>query len=260
MTFSSDNSMVVKMGHSEEETSAMLVEARKARKHLRKLGRVIKVVATHRLKGLRHLQAVEKLATWRRTYGFDRLANGDDSWVDRNLPPTPEQITASLWADLKELKYAISMSGKDGSRQKVRSFINEIEQGTVSDEEFARIKRLMERQARDAAHVTIAPVDTAQYCSPRSPSSETSFDTHGIWRKRTRIWRKRTRVGWTWSKTSSNHHRPVRVLKHLDSSVTQTGRLDKLPPPVLARGRGFEFCGKGGTLFPSPKSQYRLQH
>ena len=252
MTLSSDSSMVVKMGHSEEETSAMHVESREARKHLRKLGRVIKVVATHRLKELRHLQAVEKLATGRRTYGFDRLANGDDSWVDRNLPPTPEQITASLWTDLKELKYAISMSGKDGSRQKVGSFINEIEQGTVSDEEFARIKRLMERRGRDAAHVTIAPVDTAQYCSPRSPSSETSFDTHGIWRKR-------TRVGWTWSKTSSNHHRPVRVLKHPDSSVTQTGRLDKLPPPVLARGRGFEFCGKGETLFPSPKSQYRLQ-
>ena len=238
----------------------MLVESREARKHLRKLGKVIKVVATHRLRELRHLQVVEKLATWRRTYGFDRLANGDDSWVDRNLPPTPEQITASLWADLKELKYAISMSGKDGSRQKVRGFINEIEQGTVSDEDFVRIKRLMERRGRDAAHVTIVPVDTAQYCSPRSPSSETSFDTHGIWRKRTRIWRKRTRVGWTWSKTSSNHHRPVRVLKHPDSSVTQTGRLDQLPPPVLARGRGFEFCGKGGTLFPSPKSQYRLQH
>ena len=177
MTFSSDSSMVVKMGYSEKETSAMLVESREARKHLRKLGRVIRIVATHRLKELRHLQEVEKLATWRRTYGFDRLANGDDSWVHRNLPPTPEQITASLWVDLNELKYAISMSGKDGSRQKVRSFITEIEQGTVSDEEFARIKRLVERRFRDAAHVTIASVDTAQYCSPRSPSSETSFDT-----------------------------------------------------------------------------------
>ena len=178
MTFSSDSSMVVKMGYSEKETSAMVVESGEARKHLRKLGRVIKIVATHRLKELRHLQAVEKLATWRRTCGFDRLADGDDSWVHRNLPTTPEQIAASLWADLKELKYAISMSGKDGSRQKVGSFISEIEQGTVSDEEFARIERLVERRCRDAAHVTIAPVGTAQYCSPRSPGSETSFDTH----------------------------------------------------------------------------------
>ena len=59
MTFSSDSSMVVKMGYSEKETSAMLVESREARKHLRKLRRVIKIVATHRLKELRHLQAVE---------------------------------------------------------------------------------------------------------------------------------------------------------------------------------------------------------
>ena len=45
------------------------------------------------------------------------------------------------------------------------------------DEEFAMIKRFVERRGRDAAYVTIAPVDTAHYCSPRSPSSETSFDT-----------------------------------------------------------------------------------
>ena len=40
----------------------------------------------------------------------------------------------------------------------------------MSDEEFARIKRFR-------AHVTIAPVDTVQYCSPRSPSSKISFGT-----------------------------------------------------------------------------------
>ena len=47
---------------------------------------------------------------------------------------------------------------------------------SFTEEEFVFIKRFVERRGRDAAHVTVAPVDTAQYCSPRSPSSETSFD------------------------------------------------------------------------------------
>ena len=68
------------------------------------------------------------------------------------------------------------MSGKDESRQK--SFINEIGQGTVSftDQEFAMLKRYVEIRGRDAAHVTVAPVDTAQYCGLRSPSPETSLN------------------------------------------------------------------------------------
>ena len=38
------------------------------------------------------------------------------------------------------------------------------------------LKRFVERRGRDAAHVTVAPVDTVQHCSPRSPSPETSFN------------------------------------------------------------------------------------
>ena len=66
---------------------------------------------------------------------------------------------------------AISLSGKDGSRQKTKSFINELGRGTVSftDEEFDMIKRFVERRGRDAAHVTAASVDTAQYSRARSP-------------------------------------------------------------------------------------------
>ena len=76
-TFSTDTSMmVVKMKYSEDEILAMIVQFREARKRLRKLGRVMKTVATHYLKELIHLQAVEKLATWRRTHGFDRVADG----------------------------------------------------------------------------------------------------------------------------------------------------------------------------------------
>ena len=63
------------------------------------------------------------------------------------------------------------MSGKYRSRQRVKSFINELEQGTVSltDEDFARLKRMIvERRGRDAVHVTVAPIDRAQACSLRS--------------------------------------------------------------------------------------------
>ena len=44
------------------------------------------------------------------------------------------------------------------------------------DEEFTMTKRFVERRSRDAAHVTVAPIDTAQYCSPRSLISEISSD------------------------------------------------------------------------------------
>ena len=83
-----------------------------------------------------------------------------------------------MWADLNALKDAISMSGKDESRQRVKSFINELDQRTVNltDEEFARLKRMIvERRGRDAAHMTVAPIDTAQPGSPRSRSSEIPF-------------------------------------------------------------------------------------
>ena len=178
MTFSTGSSCVVKMKRSEDEMSTMIAESREARKHLRELGMIRKTVAAHRLKELRHFHAVNKLAPWRRTNGFDRLEDGDD-WVYGPLPPTPEQITASMWLDLNALEYAIWMSGKDGLRQRLKSFIKEIGQGTVSftDEEFAILKRMVEeRRGRDAVHGTVAPIDTALPCSPRSCSSEISFD------------------------------------------------------------------------------------
>ena len=90
MTFSTDSSCVVKMMYTEDEMSAMVAESRESCKRLRKLGVIMKIVAAHRLKELRHLHAVDKLATWRRTYGFDRLADGDDHWVHDPLSPTPE--------------------------------------------------------------------------------------------------------------------------------------------------------------------------
>ena len=118
--------------YAESKISAMIDESREAYKHLRKLGMIRKTVATHRLKELKHLRAVEKLATWRRSYGIDRCDARDEQWVHGPLPPTPEQTTASMWVDLNALKDAISMSGKYRSRQRVKILINKLDQGTAS--------------------------------------------------------------------------------------------------------------------------------
>ena len=103
MTFTNDGSCVVKKQFSDDEISAVLAESRQVRKYLRKLGKVTETVAAYRIKEMKHLQAVEKLATWRRACGFDPLAEGDDSCVHGTRPPTPEEFTADLWSDLKEL-------------------------------------------------------------------------------------------------------------------------------------------------------------
>ena len=48
---------------SDEELKIVLEEARKASKHSCKLGRVMGIVADHRLQQMEDLQALEKLAT-----------------------------------------------------------------------------------------------------------------------------------------------------------------------------------------------------
>ena len=94
--------------------------------------------------------------------GFDRVADGEGN-LSHGLPLTPEEYTASLRSNLQELKDAISMP-----RQKISNLTNEIEQGKVSDEEFAILKRLVEKRRREAAQaqVIVTPVDTVQHCSP----------------------------------------------------------------------------------------------
>ena len=65
------------------------------------------------------------------------------------------------------------MSGEERSRRRVESFINELEQGKASptDEEFTRLKHIiMKRRGRAAAHVVVAPSDSAQPYSRRSRS------------------------------------------------------------------------------------------
>ena len=83
-----------------------------------------------------------------------------------------------MWADVNALEKIISKREKERSKQRVKSSFNEIEQETASltDEEFTRLERMiMERRGRAAAHVVVAPNDTAQPCNPRS-SSKISFN------------------------------------------------------------------------------------
>ena len=77
--------MVERRNYSDDELKAMLEESREASKYSRKLGRVMRVVADHRLQQLKHFQAREQLASWRRTDGYDR----DGSWMHGTRPLSP---------------------------------------------------------------------------------------------------------------------------------------------------------------------------
>ena len=153
--------------YSDEELTAMLVEAAEASKHARKRGRVMGIVAAHRVKQMRTLLMYEELATWRRENGFDREMEGEESCFTghRSLPPTPQEYYASLWCEVNALKDAISMP------LQLLKLMNAIEQDTLSDEEYATIKRCMEKRDRDAAQVTVTQVSTVQQCSsiPKTP-------------------------------------------------------------------------------------------
>ena len=102
--------------------------------------------------------------------GFDRVADGEDN-LSRSLQPTPEEYAADLRAELNTLKDAISMP-----RQKVSNLINAIEQDKVSDEEFAVLKRLVEKRGREATQVNVTSVDTVQHCSLSQQTPEPSPD------------------------------------------------------------------------------------
>ena len=143
----------------------LLVESETDRKRRRTLAIVTETVDAHRIQKMRDLLTFEKLATWRRMNGFDRVADGEENWLcgPRSLPLTPEEYAADLRSDLQELKDAISMP-----IQEVSNLINKIKQGKVGDDEFAILKGLVEKRSREAAQarVIVTPVDTVQRCSP----------------------------------------------------------------------------------------------
>ena len=155
--------------YSDEELTAMLVETGEASKHARKRGRVMGIVAAHRLKQMITLLMYEELATWRRENGFDREMEGEESCFPghRSLPPTPQEYYASLWLEVNALKDTISMP------LQLLKLFNAIEQDTLSDEEYATLKRCMEKRVRETAQVTAVTRDhTVQPCSPCSPNPD----------------------------------------------------------------------------------------
>ena len=173
MTFPNDGNGVVKMEYSEDEISAVIGASEQEQKRLRKLGKVMETDAAYRLKEMKNLQAVEELATWRRAYGYDRIAADDNQWASRPLPLTPEQFTQSLRSELNALRDAILIPEEDRFSQRAKSLIEEIGQGTVdstdavgqstanmTNEEFAILKRLVEKRDREAAQVTVTSVST----------------------------------------------------------------------------------------------------
>ena len=168
------------MNFSKSDIRAMLAESRKGCRRIRKLSIMWKTVATHRLKELRHLRVVEKLAAWR-SNGFDRRDVHNGQWIHSPLPPTPEETTATMWADVNALKKEVLMSEKERSKQGVENFFNELEQETASftDEELARLERIvLDMRGRAAAHMIVAPTSTAEPFNPRSRCSGMSFDVH----------------------------------------------------------------------------------
>ena len=154
--------------YSDEELTTMLAEAGEASKHARKRGRVMGIVAAHRLEQMKEILLYEELAIWRRANGFDRVEADH-----RSLPPTPEQYHAGLRVEVNALKATISMPIRGGPswQEYKRNIIRKIEQGEVSDEDFAVIKLLVETRDRDAAQVTVTQVSTVQQCSsiPKTP-------------------------------------------------------------------------------------------
>ena len=133
------------------------------------------IVADHHLQQMKDLQALEKLATWKRMNGFDRIAADDNQWVSRPLPLTPKQFTQKLWSEVNVLKDAISMPARTRPWQKPMKFIDG-PKGKLPDVELTTIKRYVERRSREAAQVTVTPVSIVQHYIPCSPNPEMSPD------------------------------------------------------------------------------------
>ena len=232
---------------SDEELKIMLDEAREASKHSRKLGRVMGIVAAHRLQQIKDL-TFEKLTTWRTMNGFDRVVDGEDNWFHgpRSLPPTPEEFTESLWYKVNELKSTISMPAKTRPWQKIIKFVDGLK-GKLPDEELAVIKRYVEKQSREAAQAqaTVTPIDTVQYCSPSPQTPDPSLDVCFHW--------ENNEGRLDPSEARSNHRRLVRVLKRPDSSVPRTRGRGRKDEPSLTVIRSLAWDRTKGETFLHPR-------
>ena len=97
----------MKKGYTQDEIFAVIFKSERERKRRRMQAIVTETVNAHRLKNMKEFLAYEKLATWRRMNGFDRIAADDNQWASRPLPLTPEQFTQNLWFKVNALKDTI---------------------------------------------------------------------------------------------------------------------------------------------------------
>ena len=199
---------MIKKGYAQDEVFAILFESEQERKRTRMQAIVIETVGAHRLQKMRDLLAFEKLATWRRVNGFDRIAADDNQRASRPLPLTPDQFTQSLWSEVNALKYAISMPVEDTVTrlwQKTIDFVDGLK-GKLPEEELAEIsgtwKSGVARRHRIPYSTVVAPV---RLISNLRQVHMTSW--------------KSPWVRWAWSWRSSNQHQLVRVSRRPDSSV-----------------------------------------
>ena len=77
MTFLAD---MMEKGYTQEEVLDVLFELEQDKKRRQMLTIVTKTVDAHRLQKMRDILTFEKLATFRRMNGFDRVVNGEDNW------------------------------------------------------------------------------------------------------------------------------------------------------------------------------------
>ena len=172
---------VTKKGYTQDEVFGVVFESEKEKKRRRMQAIVTETVNAHRLRKMRDLLVFEKLATWRRMNGFDRVVEGEENWFNDHcsLRLTPEQYTASLKSKSQKLDNAISMPTETETRpwQKMMDFVDELK-GKLPDEELAVIKRYVEKRSREAAQtqVTVTPVNTVQHCSPCPPNPDMPSD------------------------------------------------------------------------------------
>ena len=178
---------MIKKGYTQDEVFAVRFESEQEKERRRILAIVTKTLDAHRLKKRIEFLAYEKLATWRRMNGFDRVVKCEENWFHghRLLPPTPKQYTASLKSDLQKWKDATSMPAENTvtwPRQKTMDVVDELRNNSLDELlanfEFARIKEYVEKRSREGAQaqVTVTPVDNVQHCSPCLPNPDMPSD------------------------------------------------------------------------------------
>ena len=162
---------MMEKGYTQDEVFAVVFELEREKKRREMLAIVTKTVDAHRLEKMRELLAYEKLATFRRMNGFDRVVEGEKNWFHghRSLSLTPEQCTASLKSELQKLKMQSRCLLKPRLGLGRRRWILLADsKGKLPDEELAVIKRYADKRSREAtqAQVTVTPDDTVQHGSP----------------------------------------------------------------------------------------------